>query len=499
MYYAQLAAGTALISGHKSVESVSGYILLALYPVPARKWEDDRSWLYLGLAIRIATDLNLHHPNTAKPLNEQHAREMLNRTRIWLNCFNLDRSTGSQYGKTPIIRNTDYIANHSEEWWQSSKYNMQHFDIHISAYNNELRIMANFLARIYSDPKHPTGLNKDADFELIATETDDELVRVGNKWFTLLAKTDMTNAQNCFRTGLLRLAYSYARLIALSFGFQHAFGKNNTDENPFLLRCLRAASDVVKAVVDDIGRPSQKIYLRHGPEAQSVFLTFASAFLVKLLQPKFASYLSADQRLEIRDLVQQVIDLLGSKEVAIDERHGPKLYSRFLKGLLASRMARDDAQSPGARKASLPKTRVPHQNKSANTQPDQERTFDFPQSSAQSGVFDLPSPATSSLSMSPHPTEAAMSFDQFAPVSGIDPFVTGQAPLHAGMDQNGTDLGMDIPNFFQPPLPFDDEILQSIQSLGHQWTDMPGFNWMSQLQGANDAHATMSSNRYSIS
>jgi hypothetical protein len=109
---------------------------------------------------RIATDLNLHHPNTAKPLNEQHAREMLNRTRVWLNCFNLDRSTGSQYGKSPIIRNTDYIANHSEDWWKSSEYNMQHFDIHICAYNNELRVMANFLARIYSDPKHPTGLNK---------------------------------------------------------------------------------------------------------------------------------------------------------------------------------------------------------------------------------------------------------------------------------------------------------------------------------------------------
>jgi hypothetical protein len=52
MRYAQLAAGTALISGHKSVEMVSSYILLSLYPVPARRWEDDRSWLYLGLAIR---------------------------------------------------------------------------------------------------------------------------------------------------------------------------------------------------------------------------------------------------------------------------------------------------------------------------------------------------------------------------------------------------------------------------------------------------------------
>jgi hypothetical protein len=46
----------------------------------------------------------------------------------------------------------------------------------------------------------------------------------------------MTDPQNSFRTGLLRLAYPYSRLVALSYGFQHAFGKGRNDENPFLLR-----------------------------------------------------------------------------------------------------------------------------------------------------------------------------------------------------------------------------------------------------------------------
>ncbi|KAG5715337.1 hypothetical protein E4T56_gene7447, partial [Termitomyces sp. T112] len=131
MQCAQQSAGMALTSGHKNVEMCSAYILLSLYPVPAKRWEDQRSWLYLGLAIRTATDLNLHLPNTAKPLNENHARELLNRTRVWLNCFNLDRSTGSQYGKPPIINPADYMANHSENWWKSSPYNMKNFDIHL--------------------------------------------------------------------------------------------------------------------------------------------------------------------------------------------------------------------------------------------------------------------------------------------------------------------------------------------------------------------------------
>ena len=52
MNCARLAAGSTLIGGQKSVETVQAYILLGLYPVPARKWEEDRCWVYLGLAIR---------------------------------------------------------------------------------------------------------------------------------------------------------------------------------------------------------------------------------------------------------------------------------------------------------------------------------------------------------------------------------------------------------------------------------------------------------------
>ena len=67
--------------------------------------------------------------------------------------------------------------------------------------------------------------------------TDDELVRLGEKWFKILQENiDAQNPQGVFRSCLIKLAYSYQRLVVLSYGFQHAFGKNNTNENPFLLR-----------------------------------------------------------------------------------------------------------------------------------------------------------------------------------------------------------------------------------------------------------------------
>ena len=52
MHFAKSAAANALIDGYKSVELCQAYILLSIYAVPARRWEEDRSWLYTGLAIR---------------------------------------------------------------------------------------------------------------------------------------------------------------------------------------------------------------------------------------------------------------------------------------------------------------------------------------------------------------------------------------------------------------------------------------------------------------
>lgn len=40
---------------------------------------------------------------------------------------------------------------------------MINFDIQLCGYTAELRVMADFVKKIYSDPNHPTGLNKVTD------------------------------------------------------------------------------------------------------------------------------------------------------------------------------------------------------------------------------------------------------------------------------------------------------------------------------------------------
>lgn len=88
-------------------------------------------------------------------------------------------------------------------------------------------------------------------------------------------------------------------------------------------------------------------------------------------------------------------------------------------------------------------------------------------------VSDYPSPTTSS-SLSPLPTEAALSFDQFAPMGGIDPF----APNIGVMSSDTSNVPSLTGELFQPSLPFDDDIMQSIQSMSdpNVWQDisLPG-------------------------
>lgn len=67
MHFAKSSAATALIDGWKSVELCQAYILMATYAVPARRWEEDRSWLYTGLAIRYVSIYSL----TSSSLNSR--------------------------------------------------------------------------------------------------------------------------------------------------------------------------------------------------------------------------------------------------------------------------------------------------------------------------------------------------------------------------------------------------------------------------------------------
>ncbi|TFK71035.1 hypothetical protein BDN72DRAFT_493272 [Pluteus cervinus] len=340
MHFAKHSAANALIDGWKSVELCQAYILMSVYAVPARRWEEDRSWLYTGLAIRIATDLNLHQASPlSKATSEKQEREILNRTRVWMICYNLDRSTATQFGKPSTIKD-DYIVRNAKDWYKKSSY-AHTFDIHLCGYSALLRIVAKFHDEIFSDPSTPSGLNRRLDFRAVTMAHDAHLNAYNEEWSRRFAQdSDPNDRAAVFRCNLLPFLVEYSRLVMFSFGFQQAFQRGlQPGDHVFFNKCLDAAKAVIRQMIEVLA-PSG--YMRYAPDGHFIFASFASAFLLKLLRPEFSNLLSKEHENEIFDLIGRLIQTLSSSEIAIDDRHTPKLYARFLAGLL-SKHRRDGA------------------------------------------------------------------------------------------------------------------------------------------------------------
>ncbi|KAK7047769.1 hypothetical protein VNI00_006097 [Paramarasmius palmivorus] len=460
MHFAKHSAANALVDGWKSVELCQAYILMSIYAVPARRWEEDRSWLYTGLAIRIATDLNLHQLPATKPHNEKQEREVLNRTRVWMMCFNLDRSTATQFGKPSTIKE-DYIIRNSADWFKKSPYNLD-FDVHLCGHTALLRIVARFHEEIFSDSSSPSGLNKRVDFRTVTMNHDAHLTQFEEEWTRRFAECLKPGDQGAeFRCKLLPFLVAYSRLVMFSFGFQQAYQRGvQQGDNIFLTKCLESAKGVITCMVDSLA-PSG--YMRYAPDGHFVFASFASAFLLKLLRPEFASLLPKEEGSEIYQLIGRLIQTLSSPSIAIDDRHTPKLYARFLAGLL-SHHRRD-----GATVGRLHPQPPPQQQLQSRPSAD----YAQPHTSTMS---------TFSVSQGSQEQSSHQSFSQntFRSTDMSTPIYRPEATYTAGAGAIQFDVDPNLMNF-DGSTGSEGDMLAAMQALKNPnwWNNMmmPGFSW----------------------
>ncbi|TCD66046.1 hypothetical protein EIP91_001854 [Steccherinum ochraceum] len=492
MHFAKHAAANALITGWKSVELAQAYILLSVFTVPERRWEENRGWLYIGLASRLATDLNLHQVSPIKPTTERQEREMLNRVRLWLNCYNLDRSTATQYGKPNSIKE-DYIIRTSASWYSQSKYNIS-FDIGLCAYTAMLRIVSRFHDEVFSDPTSPSGLNMSLDFLELTTTHDNYLSQFYNEWkarftndsdLSALSLSPLVPSDPDFelvaqirhvhsvQTYFLCVLTGYARLVMYSFGFQQAYrrGVQGRDQ-VFLDKCYQYATTVVTYMVDKLA-PSG--YMRFSPDGHFVFATFASAFLLKLLRPEFSSLITRQQHDEIFDIIGRLIQTFSSEELAIDERHTPKLHARFLTGLLSKH--RKDVSAAAKQ---MQQQQPPQQQSVAGGSPPSHS-----QSSSPDPTYAPPPPPPQQ--QQPPPTGGMGQSQQ--PMYTENNYVYADAP--------GPDPAQAQQQQYGEPMVegFDDELLGALQVLktpGYwQTMMMPGFHWADNQSRPSPSTTTM--------
>ncbi|KAG0150005.1 hypothetical protein CROQUDRAFT_652989 [Cronartium quercuum f. sp. fusiforme G11] len=342
---AKRIAFDVMVKGYKSVEVVQAFLLLTLWNQPAERFEEDRTWAFSGIAIRMAIDLNLHRKTTAqlpladtssqKPIgddglmqqHEIYEKEILNRERTWLYCFILDRSLSAQMGKPYSIRE-DFIIRSSKNW-HKHRCSVPD-DSGITAMVDLHRIHSRILDTLYSDTCSNSGLNANLDYSLLMKTFSQSL----DQWMTectIQTKESLHDLPGGYRHSMKGFYYNYYRLFTMSFMLQHTL--ENPDKHIELpqvyVTCYDAATRVITIARDHLGPLGA---LRYAPDNQFVYIAYAAVFLLKLIRPQFRSFCDA---LAVKKLVHDCTLLL--ENISIDETHTPALYAAFLKVLLNSK------------------------------------------------------------------------------------------------------------------------------------------------------------------
>ncbi|KAI9449290.1 hypothetical protein BJY52DRAFT_1227874 [Lactarius psammicola] len=298
MHFAKSAAANALVDGWKNLSNCGS---LFGTPPPSLSAASGDSKPMLNASI--ATDLNLHLLPQKKPTTEQQELEMLNRTRIWIICFNLDKSTATQFGKPSTLKE-DYfsIMRHSLEWYKASTYN-HCYDVHIIAYSSLFRIINQFHQKVFSDPDVPNGLNRSIDFREVTLSMTNYCDNCRESGRALRARFDHNDAACEFR--LHQLCEASHVFVRVQKAFQRGF---QADDEVFFLhqgkeilylatsirrvnhlffpQSLDSAKTVCYRFVDTL-LPTG--YIRFAPDGYFVFAGVASGFMLsKLLRPEGA-------------------------------------------------------------------------------------------------------------------------------------------------------------------------------------------------------------------
>ncbi|ODN99152.1 hypothetical protein I350_07310 [Cryptococcus amylolentus CBS 6273] len=325
--YAKRLAFEVPSRGYKSVEVVQAYLLLSLWTLgPEKTFEQDRTWLMLGMAIRMATDLNLHRKSIMSGLDTEEGRardlEIINRERCWLHCFVLDRSLSAQMGK-PYSLKEDYIIRSScEATWAQQAYSLPS-DAALSAYVMLQQIMSRAIDSIYSSTTTVSGLRDDCDYMMIVRSAHEELRR----WLTDFSRSMDNGGGTSEWSSRANFYFAYSSLVLYSFGLENALERAKMDISFFLTNVYEAATKVCTVVKEEF---MPRGWLPYLPDTNFVMCSYALLSLLKLLKPELRPYHDSEDA--IFKLVSEMADVL--EECAVDPSHQPAIYAAFIREIV---------------------------------------------------------------------------------------------------------------------------------------------------------------------
>ncbi|KAH7107577.1 fungal-specific transcription factor domain-containing protein [Auriculariales sp. MPI-PUGE-AT-0066] len=322
--------------GYKSVEIVQAYLLLALWGTgPTERYEQDKTWMLIGMGIRMATDLNLHRKSrTPFPPGSAQDKEARNRERAWVMCFIMDRSSSGQLGKPYCITDESMIRGLSQ--WYRHPYALP-TDPGLAAYAEVQRLLSRSLDFLYAGYNNTNSeLQSDNDYLLVVKTIEAQFMNWRQDWDEIQKNFQDGNVQ--YRASMGRFYWNYAALVINSFGLQNALERSGADMGHFFGRCHFSAMTLLAVVRDELA-PSGA--LKYSPDPHFVQISYAVLTLLKLLRPDFRSFFESEDNTIA--MIKSIPDLLES--VAAGPLHTAALYATFLRALITVKLEASSAQT----------------------------------------------------------------------------------------------------------------------------------------------------------
>ncbi|QRW10677.1 Fungal specific transcription factor domain [Ceratobasidium sp. AG-Ba] len=322
MQHAKLSAAAALTDGWKSADTVQALLLMASYPPPVARYTEDRTSLYIGMAVRMALDRNLDRASGVQWRTPEEKAELDNHIRTWRACVLLDRSSAVKFGRNPSIRDIGSLS-----YAPTGRDAQTIFEIRIFGVVNHFLYIAksghmanDYLARIR---------DANADIDGISDE------------IRHTPQLEPNTEYGAFSMQLLNLTMDYALMVINSFAFTKELESGNTTGGIYLGECMKLATSSVARVLDRLVLFRQ---FKYSPDAWFEYASFSAAFLIKLMRPQFANYVD---RPRIAGLIKRLVDMYRSPAVALrTDNHLPRLMSQFLENAARNIPEYQQAPSP---------------------------------------------------------------------------------------------------------------------------------------------------------
>ncbi|KAF8605726.1 hypothetical protein BDV93DRAFT_46188 [Ceratobasidium sp. AG-I] len=312
---AKLSAAAALTDGIRTADTVQALLLIASYPPAVRRFSEDRTSLYITMAIRMATELKLENASRTVPENNREKLELDNHTRTWNACLLLDSTSSVKVGRTPTLRNSGNVVHTSDP-----RETQTGFEIRIFRAVNRFMQMAK-------------GGNSAFDYSTLMSDFTEDMRGLDDQiHFEHQRARDRNEHTGQLRQAILLQTMDYARMVVYSFGFTKAIAQGNNRGGQYLTYCFKVASSAVIGVLD---RLAPLTLFKYSPDAWFEYAAFSAAFLIKLLRPQFAADIDISSRQRIVDLVKRLIDMYRSPYVALpSDKHVPRVLAQFLENAI---------------------------------------------------------------------------------------------------------------------------------------------------------------------